>query len=186
MRLCILRIGIRFLKDPGFRALVGLRDPFEDLCCGCVEGISIWSDRLPKARGTEERIHKRQFFSILFSILLVISIRLVLVSDPGSVSPFFLDVSTGPTFCLCGPRRKRVRREEGCTMIEARRSTSFIQTNSNIRHGFWQCNGVGLSCRSEWIILLSTSTEVHFCLLGKSIASYKFCLSRICLLLWNS
>ena len=39
MRLCILRIGIYFLKDPGFRALVGLRDPFDDLCC--VEGISI-------------------------------------------------------------------------------------------------------------------------------------------------
>ena len=27
------RIGIHFLKDPGFRALVGLRDPFDDLCC---------------------------------------------------------------------------------------------------------------------------------------------------------
>jgi len=33
MRLCTLRIGILFLKDPGFRALVGLRDPFDDLCC---------------------------------------------------------------------------------------------------------------------------------------------------------
>lgn len=33
MRLCTLRIGIYFLKDPGFRALVGLRDPFDDLCC---------------------------------------------------------------------------------------------------------------------------------------------------------
>lgn len=32
MRLCTLRIGIHFLKDPGFRALVGLRDPFDDLC----------------------------------------------------------------------------------------------------------------------------------------------------------
>ena len=66
MRLCTLRIGIYFLKDPGFRALVGLRDPFDDLCC--VEGISIWSDRLRKARGsngTGESIQKRQFFSIL-------------------------------------------------------------------------------------------------------------------------
>ena len=93
MRLCTLRIGIHFLKDPGFRALVDLRDPFDDLCC--VEGISIWSDRLRKARGskgTGESIQKRQFFSILsvFSILLV-SIRLVFVSDPGSVSPFFRD-----------------------------------------------------------------------------------------------
>ena len=66
MRLCTLRMGIHFLKDPGFRALVGLRDPFDDLCC--VEGISIWSDRLRKARGsngTGESIQKRQFFSIL-------------------------------------------------------------------------------------------------------------------------
>lgn len=39
MQLCTLQIGIRFLKDPGFRTLVGLRDPFADLCC--VEGISI-------------------------------------------------------------------------------------------------------------------------------------------------
>lgn len=67
MRLCTLRIGIHFLKDPGFRALVGLRDPFDDLCC--VEGISVWSDRLRKARGsngTGESIQKRQFFSIIF------------------------------------------------------------------------------------------------------------------------
>lgn len=41
MQLCTLRIGIRFLKDPGFRTLVGLRDPFDDLCCVDVEGISI-------------------------------------------------------------------------------------------------------------------------------------------------
>lgn len=53
MRLCTLRIGIHFLKDPGFRALAGLRDPFDDLCC--VEGISIWSDRLRKARGSAAR-----------------------------------------------------------------------------------------------------------------------------------
>ena len=87
MRLCTLRIGIHFLKDPGFRALVGLRDPFDDLCC--VEGISIWSDRLRKARGsngTGESIQKRQFFSIL-----LVLIRFVLVSDPGLVSPFFRD-----------------------------------------------------------------------------------------------
>ncbi|KAL8098340.1 hypothetical protein AgCh_031194, partial [Apium graveolens] len=44
--------GIQFLKDPGFRALVGLRDPFDDLCC--VEGISIESERLRKARGATE------------------------------------------------------------------------------------------------------------------------------------
>ena len=39
MQLCTLRIGIHFLKDPDFLALVGLQDPFDDLYC--VEGISI-------------------------------------------------------------------------------------------------------------------------------------------------
>ena len=73
MWLCTLRIGIHFLKDPGFRALVGLWDPFNDLCC--VEGISIWSDRLRKARGsngTGESIQKRQFFSIILAFSLVL------------------------------------------------------------------------------------------------------------------
>lgn len=53
---------------------------------------------LPKARGTEERIHKRQFFSILlvFSIQFVLVISISLVSDPGSVSPFFLDELLAP------------------------------------------------------------------------------------------
>lgn len=58
-------------------------------------------------------------------------------------------------------------------MREARGSTA-----SNIQHGFWQCNGVGPSCRSEWI---SLSAEVNLCLLGKRIASYKFCLGRTCI-----
>ena len=39
MQLCTLRIGIHFLKDLDFHALVGLRDLIDDLCC--VEGISI-------------------------------------------------------------------------------------------------------------------------------------------------
>lgn len=52
------------------------------------------------------------------------------------------------------------------------------QPLSNIQHGFWQCNVVGLSCRSEWILL---STEVNLCPLGKRIASYKFCLGRTCI-----
>lgn len=48
------------------------------------------------SNGTGESIQKRQFFSILlvldYSIRLgLVSIRLVLVSDPGSVSPFFRD-----------------------------------------------------------------------------------------------
>jgi len=50
---------------------------------------------LRKARGnkrTGESIQKRQFFSII----LVFSIRLVLVSDPGSASPFFRDELLAP------------------------------------------------------------------------------------------
>ena len=115
MRLCTLRIGIHFLKDPGFRALVGLRDPFNDLCC--VERISIWSDRLRKARGsngTGESIQKRQFFSILvvldYSIRLgLVSIRLVLVSDPGSVSPFFRDELLVPVLHFVSVDRGEIR-----------------------------------------------------------------------------
>ena len=69
-----------------------------------VEGISISSDRLRKARGsngTGESIQKRQFFSIIlvFSIILDILdyyIRLVLVSDFGSVSSFFRDELLAP------------------------------------------------------------------------------------------
>lgn len=72
---------------------------------------SIWSDRLRKGRGsngTGESIQKRQFFSIMYySILIIrilsvrsyISIRvwvLVLVSDPGSASPFFRDELLAP------------------------------------------------------------------------------------------
>lgn len=162
MRLCTLRIGIHFLKDPGFRALVGLRDPFDDLCC--VEGISIWSDRLRKAHGskrTGESIQKRQFFSII----LVFSIRLVFVSDPGSVSPFFRDELLAPTLHFVS-----VDRGEGGLVGKriVRWEKQGGQPLSNIQHGFWQCNVVGLSCRSEWIIL---STEVNLCLLGKRIAS---------------
>ena len=112
---CTLWIGIHFLKDPDFRALVGLRDLFDDLCC--VEGISIWSDRLRKARGSNEigeSIQKRQFFSII----------LVLVSEPFLT---WWTVGISPTFCLCGPRRKGAQREEDCTMREARRSTSSFK-----------------------------------------------------------
>ena len=87
MRLCTLRIGILFLKDCGFRALVGLRDPFDDLCL--LKGYLYNPIDCVKpgggSNGTGESIQKRQFFSIL----LLFSIRLVLVSDPGLVSPFF-------------------------------------------------------------------------------------------------
>lgn len=135
MRLCTLRIGIHFLKDPSFRALVGLRDPFDDLCC--VKRISIWSDRLRKARGsngTGESIQKREFF--IYSI----SIRLGLVSDPGSVSPFFRDellASVLHLFCLCGPRRKRLSDKR---IIPWEKQGG--QPLSNRQHGFWQYNAM--------------------------------------------
>jgi hypothetical protein len=160
MRLCTLRIGILFLKDPGFRALVGLRDPFDDLCC--VEGISIWSDRLRKARGsngTGESIQKVLFYSI----------RLVLV---GSVSPFFRDELLAPVLHFVSVDRGE-RGPGGKKIVPWEKQGG--QPLSNIQHGFWQCNVVGFSYRSEWIIL---STEANLCLLGKRIASYKFCLGR--------
>ena len=140
MRLCTLRIGIHFLKDPGFRALVGLRDPFDDLCC--VEGISIWSDRLRKARGsngTGESIQKRQLFSItlVFSIILVLV--LVLVSDPGSVSPFFRDELLAPVLHFFSvDREERGLRGKGIVTWEKQGG----QPLSNIQHGFRQCNAM--------------------------------------------
>lgn len=147
-----------------------VRDPFDDLCC--VEGISIWSDRLRKARGsnrTGESIQKRQFSSI---ILVLVSDP---VSDPGSVSPFFRDELLAPVLHFFS-----VDRGEGG--LSGKRVVPWEkqggQPASNIQHGFWQCNGVGPSCRSEWI---SLSTEVNLCLLGKRIASYKFCLGRTCI-----
>ena len=111
-----------------------------------VEGISIWSDRLRKARGsngTGESIQKRQFFSII----------LVLVSDPGSVSPFFRDELLAPVLHFVSVNRgeRGAQREEDCNMRE-----QGGQPVSNIQHGFWQCNVVRPSCRSEWI---SLSTE---------------------------
>lgn len=77
MRLCTLRIGIYFLKDPGFRALVGLRDPFDDLCC--VEGYLYDPiDCVKRAVATEPGRVYRKDSSIL--LVFAISIRLVLVN----------------------------------------------------------------------------------------------------------
>ena len=135
MQLCTLRIGIHFLKDPGFRTLVGLRDPFDDLCC--VEGISIWSDRLRKARGsnrTGESIQKRQCFSII----------LVLVSDPGSVSPFFRDELFAPVLHFVSVDRGE-RGLVGKRIVRWEKQGG--QPLSNIQHGFWQCNVVLMSIR---------------------------------------
>ena len=41
-----------------------------------------------------------------------------------------------------------------------------------------QCSWTLMSIRMEWIIL---STEVNLCLLGKRLASYKFCLGSTCI-----
>ena len=58
MRLCILQIGIHFLKDPNFRHLVGLRDPFDDLCC--VEGYLYDPiDCVKPAVAMEKKVGKR-------------------------------------------------------------------------------------------------------------------------------
>lgn len=55
------------------------------------------------SNGTEESIQKIQFFSMIVRIFL-----LVLVSDPGSVSPFFRDdVGTGPTFFVSVDRGEK-------------------------------------------------------------------------------
>lgn len=143
-----------------------VRDPFDDLCC--VEGISIWSDRLRKARGsngTGESIQKRQFFLLY----------LVLVSDPGSVSPFFRDELLASVLHFVSVDRGE-RGFSGKRVVPWEKQRG--QPASNIQHGFRQCNGVGSSCRSEWI---SLSTEVNLCLLGKRIVSYKFCLGRTCI-----
>ena len=134
----------------------------------------IWSDRLRKARGsngTGESIQKRQFFSII----LVFSIKLVLVSDPGSVSPFFRDELLAPVLHFVSVDREE-RGLSGKRVVTWEKQGG--QPLSNIQHGFWQCNVVGLSCRFEWIIF---SAEVNLCLLGKRIASYKFCLGRTCI-----
>jgi hypothetical protein len=91
------------------------------------------------------------------------------------VSPFFRDELLAPVLHF-------VSVDRGERGLGGKRSVPWEkqggQPLSNIQHGFWQCNVVGLSCRSEWIIL---STEVNLCLLGKRIASYKFCLGRTCI-----
>lgn len=143
-----------------------VQDPFDDLCC--VEGISIWSDRLRKAggsNGTGGSIQKRQFFSII----------LVLVSDPGSVSPFFHDELLVPIlhFILSLWTEEKGGSAGRGLYRERSKGVNLLQI-----YNMDSDNGVGPSCRSEWI---SLSTEVNLCLLGKSIASYKFCLGRTCI-----
>lgn len=93
MRLCTLRIGIHFLKDPGFRALVSLRDPFDDLCCVVLKGYLYDPiDCVKPAVATEPgKVYRKDSSFLSIISFYYISIRLVLVSDPGSVSPFFRD-----------------------------------------------------------------------------------------------
>lgn len=119
-------------------------------------------DCVKHAVATEPRKVYRKFFSIL----------LVLVSDPGSVSPFFRDELLAPVLHFFSVDRGE-RGLGGKKIVPWEKQGG--QPLSNIQHGFWQCNVVGFSYRSESIIL---STEANLCLLGKRIASYKFCLGR--------
>jgi len=112
---------------------------------------------------------------LFYYISIFISIRLVLVSDLRSVSPFFRDELLAPVLHFFSVDRGE-RGLGGKRIVTWEKQGG--QPLSNIQHGFWQCNVVGLSCRSEWIIL---STEVNLCLLGKRIASYKFCRDRTCI-----
>ena len=107
--------------------------------------------------------------------MIPVRIILVLVSDPGSVSPFFRDELLAPVLHFVSVDRGE-RGLRGKRVVPWEKQGG--QPASNIQHGFWQCNGVGPSCRSEWI---SLSTEVNLCLLGKRIVSYKFCLGRTCI-----
>jgi len=91
------------------------------------------------------------------------------------VSPFFRDELLAPVLHFVSVDRGE-RGLGGKRIVPWEKQGG--QPLSNIQHGFWQCNVVGLSCRSEWIIL---STEAKICLLGKRIASYKFCLGRTCI-----
>ncbi len=127
-------------------------------------------DCVKPAVATERgKVYRKDSSFQLFSILLV------LVSDPGSVSPFFRD-------SLLAPFLHFVSVDRGERGLSGKRIVSWEkqgdQPLSNIQHGFWQCNVVGLSCWYEWIIL---SAEVNLCLLGKRIASYKFCFGRTCI-----
>lgn len=124
------------------------------------------SDRLRKARGsngTGEGIQKRQLFSIL----------LVLVSDPGSVSPFFRDelLALVLHFFSVDRGERGAPREEDCTMREARRSTCFKYTT-------WI-----LAMQCSWTLMsIRTNRPFHG---GKSLPArqedsklHKFCLGR--------
>lgn len=112
------------------------------------------------------------FLDIYFYILVLVSSTILLVSDPGSVSSFFRDELSAPVLHFFSvDRGERGLSRKRIVPWEKHRG----QPASNMEHGFWQCNGVGSSYRSEWI---SLSTEVNLCLLGKRIASSKFCLGR--------
>lgn len=82
--------------------------------------------------GTEESIQKRQFFSIL------------LVSDPGSVSPFFRDELLAPVLHFVSvDRGEKGFSGKGIVPWEKQGG----QPVSNIQHGFWQCSWTLMSIR---------------------------------------
>ena len=91
------------------------------------------------SNGTGESIQKRQFFSII----------LVLVSDPGSVSPFLRDELLAPVLHFVSVDRgeRGAQREEDCNMREARGSTSFKYTTWILA---MQCSWTLMSIRMNY------------------------------------
>ena len=76
----------------------------------------------------------------------IFSIILVLVSDPGSVSPFFRDELLAPVLHFVSVDRgeRGAQQEEDCTMREARRSTCFKYTTCILA---MQCSWTLMSIR---------------------------------------
>ena len=93
--------------------------------------------------------------------MIPVRIILVLVSDPGSVSPFFRDELLAPVlhFVSVDRREKGLRGKRIVTWEKQGKGVNLFQIY-NMDSG----NAVELSCRPEWIIL---SAEVNLCPLGK-------------------
>jgi len=89
-------IGILFVKDPRFRALVGLRDAFDDLCWKDIylyDMINCVINCVNRVIATKpERVYRKDSsIPLVFSIPWYYYIYYYLVSDLGSVSPFLRD-----------------------------------------------------------------------------------------------
>ena len=76
------------------------------------------------------KVYRKDSSFLFYYISIFISIRLVLVSDLGSASPFFRDELLAPVLHFVSVDRgeRGAQREEDCNMREARGSTSFKYT----------------------------------------------------------